>query len=597
MSTGIACETSRRACAFTAIWLLLCGVPFCTQATELSIQGQVVDAERSPVSHALVTVRQPDSAAGADATTVFSDVAGRFAFPGSFTGDARDLSVSASALNYVQVSPASGNPFAAGLAAQSEPGVIELTIVMRHESDQALTAPASAWLDAMPNNDAKARLLVECVNCHQFPTPEVRTFIDSLATTGGAASDVIQRQAWHAKIDQMSAIFAEALARGMPENPQDIPPAAPADMGFFHPQDVADIVALLSRDPAGGTKAPQGYGYGAPLAVTVDTSIREYEVPGPNAIREAISLGTPAQLYVADFLGDRLVRIDVASGAQETIPVPFDRASGPHTLVRGADDSLWLSGVFNGFVGHLDPQTEQWQVWHLQAQPTVSAHDLTYDYRNDLAVDTRGRIWYSDIGNNALGSFDPATGTESSVPAAVTPGRGPGDMSMYGIVMASDRQHVCYAQLGGDFGCFNTETQQFESHEKFPVGAGPRRMAITEDDVIYIPLFGAGQLVEYDARAYRRVAEYDLPDRASGPYAATWDMKRRVVWIATSNADVIYRFDPATKSFGVIPLPRQKAYLRMLQVDPGSGDLVTSYANLPGNAAGPRMAVLIDPGD
>ena len=32
-------------------------------------------------------------------------------------------------------------------------------------------------------------------------------------------------------------------------------------------------------------------------------------------------------------------------------------------------------------------------------------------------------------------------------------------------------------------------------------------------------------------------------------------------------------------------------------VDPESGNLATSYANLPGPADGPRMAVLIDPGD
>ena len=61
--------------------------------------------------------------------------------------------------------------------------------------------------------------------------------------------------------------------------------------------------------------------------------------------------------------------------------------------------------------------------------------------------------------------------------------------------------------------------------------------------------------------------------------------------------DVIYRFDPEDKSFGLIPLPRQKAYLRMVFVDPASGHLATSYANLPGPADGPRMAVLIDPGD
>jgi streptogramin lyase len=70
-----------------------------------------------------------------------------------------------------------------------------------------------------------------------------------------------------------------------------------------------------------------------------------------------------------------------------------------------------------------------------------------------------------------------------------------------------------------------------------------------------------------------------------------------VVWIPTSNANVIYRFDPRDKSFGVLPLPREGGFLRMLQVDKKSGALITSYANIVENVHGPRMAVMIDPGD
>jgi hypothetical protein len=69
------------------------------------------------------------------------------------------------------------------------------------------------------------------------------------------------------------------------------------------------------------------------------------------------------------------------------------------------------------------------------------------------------------------------------------------------------------------------------------------------------------------------------------------------VWIPTSNADVIYRFDPRTRSVGVLPLPRERGFLRMVHVDRSSGFLVTSYANIVEHVRGPRMALLIDPGD
>jgi streptogramin lyase len=70
-----------------------------------------------------------------------------------------------------------------------------------------------------------------------------------------------------------------------------------------------------------------------------------------------------------------------------------------------------------------------------------------------------------------------------------------------------------------------------------------------------------------------------------------------VVWISTSNADVIYRFDPRTRGMGVLPLPREGGFLRMVHVDQRSGALVTSYANIVEHVRGPRMALLIDPGD
>ena len=44
-------------------------------------------------------------------------------------------------------------------------------------------------------------------------------------------------------------------------------------------------------------------------------------------------------------------------------------------------------------------------------------------------------------------------------------------------------------------------------------------------------------------------------------------------------------------------MPRQNAYLRMIDVDEETGELITSYANIVEYSHGPRMALVIDPGD
>jgi len=44
-------------------------------------------------------------------------------------------------------------------------------------------------------------------------------------------------------------------------------------------------------------------------------------------------------------------------------------------------------------------------------------------------------------------------------------------------------------------------------------------------------------------------------------------------------------------------MPRKGAFLRMVDIDPESGNLITTYGNIVQNVHGPRMAVIIDPGD
>ena len=225
-------------------------------------------------------------------------------------------------------------------------------------------------------------------------------------------------------------------------------------------------------------------------------------------------------------------------------------------------------------------------------------HDMSFDAEHTLATDKQGRIWFSDIVNNAVGWFDPRTGKTGQFRIPAVPGR-EGNEQVYGLSMSPDRRHVWYCQLGiASFGSFNVETLKFEAHVEFnSPDAGPRRMSMSDDGVLYLALYGAGQLAAYDTVAGRMIGIYDLPDRASAPYATTWDPVRRVVWIPTSNGDVIYRFDPRTREFGVLPLPRERGFLRMLHVDRRSGALVTSYANIVEHVRGPRMALLIDPGD
>jgi virginiamycin B lyase len=558
----------------TGVTALVVGLAFAAGALAAT-HGTVTDLNGAPLPQAMVTLTKSAPAAGATATTVFTGTAGEFSFPPNTPPGTLQVRL----LNFRQV----------GAPVPTAPGA--LTLIMRPEANQAGTAPASAYLKDMKDPAHREALVMTCVACHQLPAPEVRAYAKLLDDTPSTQSAAARELAWTAIVKQMNYVSNVEFGRA-----GNVVPSGDNVYSGGAPGPTAKILTEALRGPLTEVR---GYSYGAPLIVTPRTTIREFEVAPPNAVREAVPFKGTDYLYAADVSSNRLIRIDTRSGALKDYTIPGKDLWGPHTLVPGAD-GIWASPFFPGALMRFDPRTEHWKLWPLNQPggPPVGLHDMSFDSDHELATDHHGRVWFSDIVNNAVGWLDPGTGKSGEFKIPPLAGRSGGEQ-VYGLAMSPDHTHVWYCQLGiASFGSFNTETLKFETHVEFASPtAGPRRMSMSDDGVLYLALYGAGQLAAYDTKAGRMLGIYDLPDRASAPYATSWDPIRKVVWIPTSNADVIYRFDPRTRRIGVLPLPRERGFLRMVHVDRGSGALVTSYANIVEHVRGPRMALLIDLGD
>jgi virginiamycin B lyase len=536
--------------------------------------GRVIDLNGEGLPGAMVTLTKSSQVPGPTAITVFSDEHGTFSFPTS----APTGTLSVRLLGYWQLE-------------SSAPSAEGVTLLMRPEANEAGTAPASAYLRDIAGAADREVLIDTCVACHQLPAPEVRAYAKLLDDTPQTQTVVAREKSWEAIVQQMNYISAKEFSRAGG-------PALGGDSVYSggEPGPMAKLLAAALRGPL---QEVRNYSYGAPVIANSRTVIREYAVTEPNAVREAVTLDDAGVLFAADVSSNRVFRIDTASGAVRTLTIPGPDLLGPHTLVRSSD-GLWIGPFFPGHLAHLDPKTESWKLWPLapvNGHP-VGLHDLSFDTRHDLTTDRHGRLWFSDISNNAIGWLDPKSGRGGSYPIPPVPGRIGGEQ-VYGLAMSPDRTHVWYCQLGiGSFGSFNVETLRFDTHVSLPSPtSGPRRMSMSDDGVLYLALYGAGQLAAYDTRRLQMIGIYDLPDRASAPYSTTWDPNRKLVWITTSNADAIYRFDPKSRSFGVLPLPRERAFLRSLNIDRQTGALVTSYANIVEHVRGPRMALMIELGD
>mgnify|MGYP002876282663 CR=1 FL=1 len=162
--------------------------------------------------------------------------------------------------------------------------------------------------------------------------------------------------------------------------------------------------------------------------------------------------------------------------------------------------------------------------------------------------------------------------------------------------LRGDGKEVWFTQLTGGLGALDTATGELVFWKDYPVGKGPRRIAIDDSDQLYVTLFGSGQLDIVDTKTHKLIKTVDLPDPNAAPYSALWDRWRNVVWIGNSNNDVIYRYDVESGDIGHIPLPSTHAYLRMITFDRNTGNLWTAYSHMPAGS-GPSSFVMIDPGD
>ena len=101
---------------------------------------------------------------------------------------------------------------------------------------------------------------------------------------------------------------------------------------------------------------------------------------------------------------------------------------------------------------------------------------------------------------------------------------------LYGAAIDVAAKRVWWAQLYGFVGAFDTENHSVDRVIPFARGEGPRRLAIQDDGILWVPLFGSGQLAKSIPAKALEIARYDIPDPGAAPYGVTLDKRRNAIW-------------------------------------------------------------------
>lgn len=589
---------------------LLCSV-WTASVWALTINGTVT-AQGSPLGGVMITAEDTESGDNDNPTSVsaFSTADGSFSLNGLNNARSEQITLRIAKIGYRLNTQT--------WQAESPSHAMTVAIDLLPIDNVAEQVPASAWMYKFPTDDRGSRFVAgQCAGCHQFPSRQVRRFAANLAGLGPIEkkqkwaeatrqeNERVKERVWRGAVQMMRGLAlrfsADSPVRwGLDESHPEYQKLMTADYSLFNAEEEAAgasaIARFLSDDftkfnladyPAANT----------PLAANDHTRIFEYALHAGGWTREIAWTPASKHLWLVDDSGDRIAKLDPTTGRLHWITVPGapKHPQGPHTINTDSDGNIWISLEESYALARLDPKSEQWRIYPGFGDFSI-AHDTCVDNHRLVAYDEEGRLWLTLIGQNELASLDPATGDIQRFPMPKKEGEAAFHAALYGCVMSGDRKYVWFTQLNGIVGGFNIQTGKLETQIDFPLGAIPHRMAIDDRDVIYAALSGEGQVLAYDTRTCKELARYPLPDRNASPYAVTWDQNRRVLWVAASNTDAIYRLDPADGAVSVLPLPRTRAYLRMIDIDRNTGDLWTTYAHLPINR-GPNYAVRIVVGD
>jgi virginiamycin B lyase len=206
-----------------------------------------------------------------------------------------------------------------------------------------------------------------------------------------------------------------------------------------------------------------------------------------------------------------------------------------------------------------------------------------------LVVDHAGRVWFGEMGRNALAVFDPRTHTFQQM----TPPHG--RFGMMGMQVAPDDTIWFAEQYANYIGHYFPATGHFQvyplprltipdpSHtgKTLTLPSAPNELALDAQGNVWFTEFNAATLGRLDPRT-GLIRHYPLAARRSIqtllPYGVAVD-PQGMIWFTELSTDQVGRLDPVTGRIRFFPVPGSKVSLMEIASDAHGTIWVTSFEN------------------
>lgn len=172
-------------------------------------------------------------------------------------------------------------------------------------------------------------------------------------------------------------------------------------------------------------------------SVLASGKFREYALPQQNSGMMRPAIDHEGRIWFGEMNRNFLARFDPRTGSFMQI-TPLHGAFGIMGIAVGSDDSIWYAEQYANYIGRYFPTTRQFRLYPLPAvtapDPAHAGKTLTLPAApNDLAIDSHGNIWFTELNTNDLGRLNPVNGALQQYPLTAT--KNAPSLDPYGIAI------------------------------------------------------------------------------------------------------------------------------------------------------------------
>ncbi len=292
-------------------------------------------------------------------------------------------------------------------------------------------------------------------------------------------------------------------------------------------------------------------------------SFKEYALPMPGSglMRPAIDL--KGRLWFGEMSHNFLTMFDPHTGSFVQITPPHGAYSVMGVVVA-ADDTVWFAEQDANYIGHYFPDTKHFQTYALPTLHTPDPNNakkmLTLPSApNDLAFDTHGNLWFTEMNADSLGMLNTHTGTVKQYPLSST--KSIQTLSPYGITV--DAQDMVWFTESTTNHIGRLDPQTGKIHLFTVAGSPTPLMEIASDahNIIWATSFNANLLLRLDSTT-GIFTSYSAPSatQGSGGLYGLLVTPGGEIWVTVPAENVLAHFNTHTNRFIYYPIPSPASF-------------------------------------